>query len=166
MINKTTAIALKLFAIYLIFCVLISIPTFAAAIWRVANMESAMPAPLIYASIIFIPTLVLASIAIWILWKTANSISHKGEITQTNTESLNLDKLFQYAISLMGLYYAINALLTLPQYWFLFQPSPVPIYTSQSFPGLIAKIAQLLFGLVLIAKPRQWMTWLRTIGTK
>ena len=162
--KKTTSIALKLFALYLIFSVLVSLPTIVASSWHIANMGEGQPAPAVYAAMIIIPTVALAAFAIWLLWKTANSIAPKEETRSSDTTTMDLDTLFRYAISLMGFFFAVTSLLSLPGQWLNLKMSHGPSVISTYSVSFGAIIVRLLLGCFLIARPQQWVAWLKRIG--
>lgn len=162
--RKTTSIALKLFAIYLIFNVLVAMPTLVAVSWRIANMHGGQMSPVFYPLIILIPSLMLATLAIWIIWKTANSIDQKENFGSGGREEIDLDKLYQYAISLMGVFFTVTALLALPSQFLNLQMSNDPIIISKDSVSFGTVVIQLLLGCLLIARPRQWVAWLKCIG--
>jgi hypothetical protein len=162
--NKTTSIALKIFALYLIFSVLVSLPSIVASSWGIANINHATPAPTLYAAMIILPTGLLAAIAIWLLWKTANSIAPKQEAQPFESTPVDLEKLYQYAIALMGFYFAVNSLLSLPSQWLSVKMSVDTGAGSSYLISFETTIVQLILGCFLIAKPKQWVKWLKSIG--
>jgi len=165
MINKATAVALKFFALYMIFSVLVTVPSVLSIAWVSLPMEKTEAMPWLIPLLLLGASVILAAIGIGLLWKTANSLLSKDGPTSTESTPVDLDKLFQLAISVMGLYFVLNALIALPYQWHTFQivrSQGMPLSLSK-FPHLISTGLRLLFGGLLIAKPKQWVRWLSRI---
>lgn len=166
MINKATAVALKFFTLYLVFSVLISIPSIYAIVTRIYIMEGDGSTSWLLPIVLLGATLILAAIGIGLLWKTANSLLTKDALVPSEPESVDLDKLFKLALSVMGLFFAIKALLGLPHQWNYLQVSHENHRILQATPGLVSSVIQLILGGWLIAKPRQWAGWLQQLGNR
>jgi len=164
--RKTTAIALKLFAILLTFEVMIAIPTLFSSIWHIINIRSAYSKTVPLAVMVIIPAIILAAIGIWILWKTANSLVPKEENENAVVPDFDLDKMFQYAISLIGFFFAIRALISLPGEWMMMGGVSGSQVIDSFAVTFYSRLAQLVLGCFLIAKPRQWVNWLKSIGER
>lgn len=164
MINKATSVALKFFALYMIFSVLVAIPSVLSIAWTTFPMDSEAISPLLIPGLLLAATIVLAAIGIGLLWKTANSLL-PGEASASSGESaVDLDKLFRLAIAVMGLYFAFSALIALPYQWHTFQLARQHDLPSQAVPNLVSIAMRLVLGGWLIAKPKQWVRWLKNMG--
>lgn len=64
----------------------------------------------------------------------------------------------------MGFFFAVTALLSLPNQWLNLKLSRGPGVISTYSVSVGATIIRLLLGVCLIAKPRQWVVWFKTIG--
>jgi len=166
MINKATAVALKLFAIYLIFSVLVGIPSIFTLVTRIYMMEGDGSSSWLLPLLLLAATIILAAIGIGLLWKTANSLLTKDAPVTSEPESVDLNKLFRLALSVMGLFFAFQALITLPQQWSYFQLIREHQMVLPAPAGLVSSLLQLVLGSWLIAKPRQWAGWLQKLGER
>ena len=166
MINKATSVALKFFAIYMIFNVLVSIPSIYTLVTRIHLMEGGDSTSWLLPTALLVATLILAAMGIGLLWKTANSLISKDGASPSEPESVDLDKLFKLALSVMGLYFALHALIALPHQWSYFQMMLEQKRVLQATPGLVSTVIQLILGLWLIAKPRQWASWLQKLSNR
>lgn len=165
--NKTTAIAFKVFAIYFLFVMLATLPSLGVQILRLSNKMGISPTELGLTFTVLLISIILPLIAIWLLWKTANSIAEEDVSENAETScSCDFDKLFQYALQLMGFYFAVTALMRFPYLWIGMQQSSDRWMNSHYIVNLIMNTLKLMLGAFLIAKPVQWFHWFRKIGLK
>jgi hypothetical protein len=166
MIHKTTAVALQFFSIYLIFIALIAIPSIYTIVTRIDMMEREGSTSWLLPLLLLAATIILAAIGIGLLWKAVNSLLPKDVSVPSEPESVDLDRLFKLALSAMGLFFTLRALIGLPHQWSYFQMSRENHRIFQVTPGRVSSVIQLILGGWLIAKPRQWAGWLQKLGER
>lgn len=160
MTNKeTTAIALKCFAIYVLSTVLIGFSmSLSAYAYR--------PSPWIWA--ITPASLLIGAAVVFVLWKTANSLTLGQVDDPQNTQRTDFDVILKNILICMGVYFAINGFVVLPStighYNFLTQTNAPQ--ANVAWLSLSAPILKISIGLCLIAKPKQWVKMIRSIGEK
>jgi len=166
MINKATAVALKFFVFYLIFSALISIPTLTTFLFVQIPLENPVMPTWAVALVVLLATVLLVVISTGLIWKTAESLMKTGDGSVSESHPVDLDKIFRLALSVIGIFYTFQALIGLPRQWGYFQMVREQQMALQATPALVSTALQLLLGLWLIAKPRQWAEWLQKLGDR
>lgn len=166
--NKTTAIALKICALYFLFQLIMTLPMLVSSgsVMVVQNDPAGHYRAFFIAMIVF--TAILGGIAIVVLWKLANWLAPKVPDESASVPSMDLDKLFTYALAVMGLYFSLNALLALPQQfimlrWELNMSGGTALDTSYTLSFVMVAV-QFVLGAFLVARPRQWVRVIKAIG--
>ena len=161
-----SAIAFKLFAIYIVVSMILVIP---AAIGSFLAMKSWTPN---FSNSIFWPALIITLTAIVTfiifkgLWRLGNSTVN--QITEINTTDNNFDiKEFEKSLFiLLGLYFSISAFVTIPNIasslWVSSQSSNG--ISIQDYAWIFSITVQILIGLSLIKRPNQWLGIIRNLG--
>lgn len=160
--KQATGIALKLFALYLLFnVVLIALP--------IALQVPRTGLPVWPTLLISSICMLIAGFAIWMAWKLGDRMARQaGETEEALQNNMTVDDLMKVVITCMGLYLAIHGALA-----FLRELVVLLNFASSVGPGarldrsrLIVPGAQFLLGALLVARPRQWVRFLRSIGEK
>ena len=163
-----SAIAFKLFAIYILASVIIAVPTVIGTYIAMRNQISGVEASLIWPVVIAVTTIILAIIAFIILWKIGNgTIKTVSEINETDT-NLDLPVLEKTLFVLLGVYFSVSAFVDLPNMaaslWVKSHaPTGVSI-TDYAWP--LSLVVQFLIGLSLIQRLDKWLLLVRNITVK
>ena len=164
--NTTTAIALKFFALYLLFSMLVSIPSITSMIWmRMPAVDSSLPLWVV-PTISLVATVILVILGFALIWKTAESLMKSGDAPAPVNTPMDLDRLLRLALSLIGLLFVLRALVALPHQWSYLQLSSEHQRIFRATPGLVSTAIQLFLGGWLITRPRQWAVWLQKLGNR
>ena len=159
--KQATGIALKFFAIYFLFNLLMVIPSYVTLGSSIKVMTGDQPSMLV---VFLIPLIgiVVCIIAIGLLWKVSNSLISK---TRTDEEpivnNMTTDGIMETVLACMGLYFAIQGIISFSQTYAVSIGFP-----QLNFKWLVAPTVQFVVGCFLIAKPKQWVKVIRSIGEK
>ena len=165
--KQITGIIVRFLVIYLLFSVLLgfllNMPPLA---FRIDSPPEATPS---LWTLLFVPLIgILTCLGIlFILWKTSTSLLSKTE-EESVTNNLTITCLMQTIFSCMGVYFLINGILAFLGVYASARNNAQ--YTDQGFSlninWLIVPIVQMGFGAILIARPKQWVKAIRSIGEK
>lgn len=166
--RQAMGIALKFFSIYLIFNVLALFPMLVVLVFRIGGVSGKLPSTLIQ---ILVPAIGIigCATAIGLIWKVSTSLLHQGSTEEEPVvNDMTTDGIMKMALSCMGLYYAIGAVLHVLETYTgalaVAQQSRTGLQVDISH--LVVPIIQFAIGCVLIAKPRQWARAIKSIGEK
>jgi len=166
--KQATGVALKFFALYLLFNVLMVIPALIGLGYSINGSVGGPPSVLIRFGLPMIG-ICIGLVAIGLLWKTANSIIAKAAAHEEPVvNDLNTGSIMKIVFSCIGLYLTIEGLLSGLQVYvsacsYARDPSAdlhLDVYL------FIVPAVQFVLGCWLIAKPRQWVKAIRSIGEK
>ena len=165
--KQATGIALKFFAIYLLFHLLTMIPTIISVAYRPFEKSSDQPSTW---SIFLIPAIgiIICLILIGLLWKTSTSLINKaGSANEHVTNDMTADGIMRIILSCMGLYLALQGIIEgLHVYASARSYARLSAEFHLDFNLLIVPMFKLVVGCTLIAKPIQWVKMIRSIGGK
>jgi len=161
--KQATGIALKFFAIYLLFNLLMVIPSLVGLGYRIDGMSGDQPSILTQ---FLIPSIgiIVSLIAIGLLWKVSNSFMNKpGSNDEPIINDMTTDGVMKAVLSCMGLFFAIQGIISFLHVYALFRG-----YTQEfrNYYLLIVPAFKFVIGVILIAKPKQWVKMIRSIGKK
>ena len=166
--NEITAIAFKCFAIYWLSIVIVSFPSLLNVISQVEAFGSGDKPSYVMAGFFVALSAVISLICIWLLWKLANSIIKPISAQDAVPEmSSSANELMQIILICMGLYFVIKSSLDFPHQFALIklqrdEDPKLLLYKIQ----MAVIIVKFLLGCLLIAKPKQWVKTIRSIGQK
>lgn len=161
--KQATGIALKFFAIYLLFNLLMVIPSL-VSIGYYGNQPS-----ILTRFVIPLIGIIVGLIAIGLLWKVSNSFIKKtGTDEEPIINDMTTDGVMKTVLACMGLYFALQGIIS-----FLHVYASARSYAQHSTAGfqldlnfLIVPCVKFALGCFLIAKPKQWVKVIRSIGEK
>jgi len=161
-----SAIAFKLFAIYIVVSMILIIP---GAIGTFLAMKSWSPD---FSNSIFWPALIitLTAVVTIIIFKGLWSLGNRtvSQISEINTIENNFDiKEFEKSLFiLLGLYFSISAFITIPNIATSLWVNSLSSngISIKDYAWVFSIIAELLIGLSLIKNPNQWLGIIRNLG--
>lgn len=172
--NEITALALKVFAIYLIAQTIIVIPSLYGIFISISEWVSISgKQPVIIPVILFFAILITILVLARIIWNLANDIINRASTT-IKTEPQNVASDFhEFMLFLLGVYISTNSLLNLTApissaIIELSNPANTKGLSMQTIVWLISESLLLLIGISLILKRKGWKNLyykLRTAGT-
>ncbi len=166
--KQATGIALKFFAISLLFNLLMVIPSLVALGFRIDGMSGEQPSTMTQ---FLIPSIgiVVCIIALGLLWKVSNSFINKiGTNEESIVNDMTADEVMKIVLSCIGLYFALQEIIDFLQVYTFArssaQHSTAGFQLDYNF--LIVPMFKFVVGCILIAKPKQWVKAIRSIGEK
>lgn len=162
-----TSIGFKVVAIFWLFEIARSIPAF-FNIFTKAELFGSTETPSYLLSGFFVFLSISISLAcVWLLWKAANSIIKPRIEEEVQSLSDNANEFMQVILMCMGVYFIIRSALDFPHQYVLVniqdpKDPKIVLYKIQ----LVTIIIKFIFGCLLIAKPKQWVKAIRSIGKK
>ena len=166
--KETTAIALKCFALYLLAQVIISLPICAGLGMKLGYYGQHDTSKFWIISLCTLCTLIGLLVA-FLIWKTTNSLlTNKTESIEEPTGDLNADGVMKIILACMGVYFAVNAVIAFPRAFVDFQIAK-KIADQQTLVSAISLGSvglQIVFGVLLIAKPAKWVKMIRSVKEK
>ncbi len=166
--NEITAIAFKCFAIYWLFVVVVSFPSLLNVVSQVEAFGSGDRPSYVMAGFFVALSILISLICIWLLWKIANSVVKPSSTQETAPEMSNsANEFMQVILICMGFYFVIRSSLAFPhQFAFIkLQREEDPKLLLNKI-QLAVIILKFLLGCLLIARPKQWVKTIRSIGQK
>jgi len=160
--KETTAIALKCFAIYFLSQAFVALPSLATLGLKLKYMGEGKPSN-IWAIVIPAFGVISCVTVAFLIWKFTNSLMVKETTSESRTGDLSINDVVKIILACMGVYFVIDAVIALPHAIVNFQATK----NSQSPFGityLLTQVIELFFGVLLIAKPGQWLKAIRAIG--
>lgn len=172
--KQTTVIAVKFFAMYLLFSLLMTIPSLLAIGSQAARMlwGSVPPnEPVVVLLQILMPLvgIALGGCVIWLIWRLGNSLIAKAPAEAVESAGdLKGDELMRVILSCMGVYLVLMAgIQIIGRFASSRHYADISGDDFQvSLYLLLAPALQLIVGCFLIAKPKQWVRTIRSIGEK
>lgn len=163
--KETTAVAIKCFAIYILAQVIISLPTLAALGLKIGSYGQ-HDIQRSWVLVISSSSLVLGLVTAYLLWKFTTSLLTKEPVQETATDDLGADGIMKIVLACMGVYFIIDATMTLPHaiVQFHVSRSNPAFQTELSAMYLLAQVLESIFGFLLIAKPNKWVKMIRSLG--
>lgn len=165
--KQITGIVVRFLVIYLLFSVLLgflyNIPQIA---FRIDSPPEATPS---LWTLLFVPLIGIITClgVLFILWKTSTSLLSNTE-EESVKNNLTVAGLMQTIFSCMGVYFLINGILAFLGVYASARSNAQ--FTAEDFylnPNwLIVPIVQIIFGAMLIAKPKKWARAIKSIGEK
>jgi hypothetical protein len=171
MTKETTSIALKFFAIYFLAHTLINVPS--SVLVLTLQIQNEVNAGLHIWSVFFsVLAFAVSIVAFLILWKTATSLTKAADDSEPKAEIVETERIMKFSISCIGLVFAIRGLLEMPG--FIFGPFGLASKADYSLSrqdvifiiGSLKPVLAVVIGFWLIAKPKQWLKTIRSIGEK
>ena len=161
-----SAIAFKLFAIYVVVSIIMATPTVIGTVIAMKRQSTNFETSFFWPALIITLSVVVTFIVFKILWRLGNNtINNVSEInvTDNNFDTTALQKaLFIF----LGLYFSITAFVELPNiatsFWVRSQSQAGVLLIDYAW--LFSIIAELIIGLSLIKKPNQWLHFIRNMG--
>jgi hypothetical protein len=164
--RQTTAIAVKFFAMYLLFLLLQSLPGF---LLIGSHMAAIYEGSLLVRVLVPLVSLAVGGLSVWIIWRVARSVIAKKSAEPVEpTGDLSGDELMRVILSCMGVYLALMASLQIVRNFI--GGRHLELIAGREFkinvPLVLSYVAQLAVGCWFVAKPRQWVRAIRSIGEK
>lgn len=161
-----SAIAFKLFAIYIAVSVILSIPSAAAGFMAIKSWPGGVNYNPAWPVLIIMLTVIITIIVFKMLWRLGNStIKNIDEINQAD-KNFDMQSFENSLFMFLGLFFAISAFVEIPNLaTSLWLRSQTPGGNGLADYGWLAGIvSELLIGLWLLAKPGKWLTFIRNLG--
>lgn len=162
--KETTAVALKLFAIYLLSQIFIILPSMGSLALKINNIGTSTQSN---AWLYVVPVLSILFIIIIaaLVWKFTNSLLTK-ETTPDESGDLGVNGVMKIILACMGVYFVVDAVIAFPYALveFVHRSPQVTDSTVRTSMYLLTQILEFLFGSLLIAKPGKWVKAIRSIG--
>ena len=161
-----SAIAFKLFAIYIVVTIILAVPTVAGTFIAMKSWSPNFDDNIIWPILIITGTIVVAFIVFKGLWRLSNKTIN--DISEVNVTDNKFDiKAFEKTLFIfLGLYFSITAFVETPNIatslWVRSQTTEGIVLVDYAW--LFSIIAQLIIGLNLIRKPNQWLLFIRNMG--
>ena len=157
--KEITALALRIFAIYVLADLFIDVGSFAGVFWESAfNKIEGPPALFRVYAVSTVATVIVGSVLAYFLLKLSNSALNRVPDSDQAMDG-GLQKSF--FISLLGLYFIVSALGQLP-YWFAVDSEQGPDIAKTLY--LLRHLFTLLAGLILVAMPNRISKILSKVG--
>lgn len=152
--REGTAIALKLFALWLLAQLILALPGLTTLLVYLESFPERAFSPLFYVS--FIGSFLLVGfLAVYVIWHAAHSALRSSENAEPEAPSTSTQA---FLLQLGGCYFIVNSLAYLPRsFGFLARPGTV---SWDEFLWPAGLLVQLLIGLLLLVRPRVWSQWL------
>lgn len=180
-----SAIAFKLFGIYILVSGIIALPTLLGTLyvdWMYVDSGISYPMSSMFDAtsvsdpvgvniwpivVIVLLTLLVTAISAKIFWKLGNSVLQDSTQLTNSQENLNIGRLEKTLFTLLGAYLSIIAVFDILLYLtHLFslknrEQTPISIF---DYLRILVLAMQLLIGLSLITKLKNWLSFFRRIG--
>lgn len=165
--KQITGIAVGIFSIQLLISVFPSIIYSAVNYPIILDRITESPCPPWTWILIHLIAILVCLGALFILWKVSTSLIFKTA-EEKIVNNLTAPDLMQTLFSCMGVYFLLSGILA------FIQAYATAINTAQltgsdlslNINFLLAPATRSIFGILLIAKPRQWVKAIRSIGSK
>lgn len=161
-----SAIAFKLFAIYVVVSIIVATPTVVGTFIAMKRQSTNFEANFFWPALIITFSIVVTFLIFKVLWRLGNSaINNISEINVTDNK-FDIVALEKALFIFLGLYFSITAFVELPNiatsFW-VRSHTPTGVLLID-YAWLFSIIAQLIIGLSLIKKPNQWLLFIRNMG--
>lgn len=163
-----SAIAFKLFGIYVIVSAVIAMPTIAGTLVFTRNQAYGAEATVLWPAIIALVTIIVAVVLSRVLWKLGDGVlKHSAELEGSGA-GLDVHTLERTMFVLLGVYFSVSAIVDVPSaastIW-LRSIAPTGVSLAD-YAWISSLVVQLAIGLSLIAKLDSWLRLLRNVGVK
>ncbi|NOY70094.1 MAG: hypothetical protein GXP53_11545 [Deltaproteobacteria bacterium] len=152
-------IAFKLFAIWLLVRTILSIPFIWQSHLMLRDFRSPEKISIVWPVIIFISLLTASLIAIKIIWSLGTKVVNELPDSTIKNES---DDIERFLLQILGLYFFITSLATIPNHMLQYVKSFGDLKLEQGL-WIFAEIFKLVVGLLLFAKVNAWLTLLKKL---
>jgi len=161
-----SAIAFKLFAIYVVVSAIVAIPTVMGIFLALKKQLSDFDVGFIWPSLIIISSAIVTFFVFKALWKLGDSIIHNISEINVPDDQFDIGAFEKTLFVFLGLYFSISAFVEFPDIaTSLWVRSHTPAgILPLSYASLASTAAQLIIGLSLIKKPNQWLSFIRNAG--
>lgn len=161
-----SAIAFKLFALYIVVAVLLATPTAIGTFVAMKSWSSEFSNSPIWPSLIITLTIIVTIIAFKVLWRLGNSaIKNISEINEPD-HNFSINEFEQSLFMFLGLYFAISAFVDIPSLtaslWL--QSQTQDGLNMSDYAWLFGLSIEFFLGLFLLAKPARWLTFIKNLG--
>ena len=161
-----SAIAFKLFAIYIVVKIVLAIPTAIGTFLAMKSWSSDFSNSLFWPVLIITLTVIVTIIVFKGLWSLGNStINNISEINETD-RNFDIKEFEKSLFVFLGLFFAISAFIEIPNLttslWLRSQTTAGIVLADYAW--LFGVVAELIIGMSLIAKPNQWLSFVRNLG--
>lgn len=163
-----TAIAFKLFAIYVIVSAVIALPSLAGTVIAIKNQTVGFDNNILWPIAITIGTIIITFIAFKILWKLGSSCLESSSTLMNDDKDSEVQALERTLFLVLGVYFTVSAFVEFPNMaTLLWARSQTPTGTTlQDYAWLVSVMTQFIIGLLLINKLDKWLLLLRNAGVK
>ena len=161
-----SAIAFKLFAIYIVVTIILAIPTAIGSFIAMKSLSSDFSNSLFWPVLIITITIIVTIIAFKSLWRLGNStLSNISEVNQTD-HNFDIKEFEKSLFIFLGLFFAISAFIEIPNLttslWLRSQTTAGIMLADYAW--LFSIVTEFILGMSLIAKPHQWLSFIRNLG--
>ncbi len=162
-----TAIALKLFAIYIIVSVVMSMPAIIGSYLAVNNQNISANTSIVIPLTIVICTIIIGALVFLVLWKLSNRVLNDAGSVATE-RFIDHSSMERFLLLLLGMYFSISALVELPNVFtsLWIKSERYPGISIVDYAWLGSVVFQLIIGISIMAGIKSWLLFIRGLGVK